>query len=173
MPEQLIQGRQLADNRWTTLTIADDAGDTNLAHVAVPAGAVIIPAPLWLAQRAALIAREGEIGVSLASTFEVETLAADIAHFSLIAVEFPKFVDGRGYSTARLLRERYGYTGELRAVGDIGRDQLFYLSRVGFNAFLIPDGRDATAALQSFNDFPEMYQSGVDQALPLFRRRAA
>lgn len=91
----------------------------------------------------------------------------------LIAVHFPKFADGRGYSTASLLRLRYGYTGELRAFGDVGRDQLFYLARVGFDSFLISEGRDAAAALCSFDDFSEVYQSATDQSLPLFRRRAA
>jgi uncharacterized protein (DUF934 family) len=96
-----------------------------------------------------------------------------VGQLPLIAVYFPKFLDGRGYSTARLLRERYGYRGELRAIGDVGRDQLFYLARVGFDAFLIPEGRDARDALNAFADFPETYQGAVDQPLPLFRRRAA
>lgn len=170
MPDQLIKGRQLADNVWTTLSIAEGE---DLAGVTIPAGLVIVPAPLWLARRDELLARKGEIAVSLAPTFEVEAIAADVSQFALIAIEFPKFADGRGYSTARLLRERYSYRGELRATGDVGRDQLFFLSRVGFDAFLIPEGRDAQAALASFKDFPETYQTAVDQPLPLFRRRAA
>ena len=170
MPDQLIKGRQLADNVWFTLNIAEGE---ELANVVVPAGKVIIPAPLWLARREELLARADEIAVSLAPTFEVEALADDVSRFALIAIEFPKFADGRGYSTARLLRERYGYRGELRATGDVGRDQLFFLSRVGFDAFLILEGRDAHAALASFKDFPETYQTAVDQPLPLFRRRAA
>jgi uncharacterized protein (DUF934 family) len=170
MPDQLIKGRQLADNVWTTLSIAEGQ---DLAKVVIPSGRIIVPAPLWLARREELLARVDEIAVSLAPTFEVEALADDVSKFALIVIEFPKFADGRGYSTARLLRERYAYRGELRAVGDVGRDQLFFLSRVGFDAFLIPEGRNATAALASFSDFPETYQTSVDQPLPLFRRRAA
>lgn len=167
MPEQLIQNGRIVTDRWQRLEVSDDAGLD-----ALPVGPVLIPASLWCARRAELLARAGEIGVSLAPSFLLESLADDIGRFALIAVEFPKFADGRGYSTASLLRERYGYRGELRAVGDVGRDQLFYLRRVGFDSFLIPEGRDAEDALQGLNDFPDTYQGAADQPLPLFRRRA-
>jgi uncharacterized protein (DUF934 family) len=90
-----------------------------------------------------------------------------------VEVDFPKFTDGRGYSIARLLRERFGYRGELRAVGDVQRDQLHYLSRVGFDAFLLREGEDAEGALAALGDFSEAYQSSVERPLPLFRRRGA
>ena len=89
----------------------------------------------------------------------------------MIAVNFPQFTDGRGYSTARLLRERYGWKGEMRAIGDIQRDQLYYLSRCGFDSFLLNEGFDPQEALTAFNDFSEAYQTAVDQPVPLFRRR--
>jgi len=88
-----------------------------------------------------------------------------------VEVNFPSFTDGRGYSIARLLRERHGYRGELRAVGDVQRDQLFYLARCGFDAYLLRDGDDAGAALAAFNDFSEAYQASVERPQPLFRRR--
>jgi uncharacterized protein (DUF934 family) len=88
-----------------------------------------------------------------------------------VEVNFPKFSDGRGYSIARLLRERLRYQGELRAVGDVQRDQLFYLSRVGFDAFLLREGEDADAALAALADFSEAYQASVERPQPLFRRR--
>jgi uncharacterized protein (DUF934 family) len=169
MPEQLIKQRQLADNPWQRLELAEGA---DLASIAVPPAPTLVPLALWLARRAELTAR-GDVGVWLGPADEPGLLADDVALLPLIAVYFPKFLDGRGYSTARLLRERYGYRGELRAIGDIGRDQLFYLARVGFDAFLIPEGRDARDALNAFADFPETYQGAVDQPLPLFRRRAA
>lgn len=175
MAKQLIKNGQLIDDRWQALVLADGTTDEDATALPIPAGQVIIPAPVWLAQCDALRSRAdaGEVAVSLAPTFRVEDIAQDVQRFAMIAVEFPKFIDGRGYSTARLLRERYAYRGELRAVGNIGRDQLFYLKRVGFDAFLIPPGQDAAAALQSLNDFPEVYQGAVDQPLPLFRRRTA
>jgi uncharacterized protein (DUF934 family) len=89
----------------------------------------------------------------------------------LIAVNFPQFTDGRGYSIARLLRERYSWRGELRAIGDVLRDQLFYLARCGFDAFMLREGQDAQAALAAFNDFSEGYQASVERPQPLFRRR--
>jgi uncharacterized protein (DUF934 family) len=88
-----------------------------------------------------------------------------------VEVNFPSFTDGRGYSIARLLRERHGYRGELRAVGDVQRDQLFYLARCGFDAYLLRDGDDAGAALAAFSDFSEAYQASVERPQPLFRRR--
>ena len=92
---------------------------------------------------------------------------------ALIAVDFPKFSDGRGYSIARLLRERYGFEGELRAIGDVLRDQLYYLRQCGFNAFAVRADRDVEAALRGLADFSDGYQASVATPLPLFRRRLA
>lgn len=88
-----------------------------------------------------------------------------------VEVNFPSFTDGRGYSIARLLRERHGYLGELRAVGDVQRDQLFYLARCGFDAFLLREGLDARESLSALRDFSEAYQASVERPEPLFRRR--
>ena len=99
--------------------------------------------------------------------------AAVIEGVSRIEVNFPKFGDGRGYSIARLLRTRYGYRGELRAVGHITRDLLFYLESCGFDAFELRPGEDPHEALAGFEDFSEAYQASVARPLPLFRRRSA
>jgi uncharacterized protein (DUF934 family) len=90
-----------------------------------------------------------------------------------VEVNFPKFGDGRGYSIARLLRERYGYRGELRAVGHITRDLLFYMESCGFDAFELREGEDPREALAGFEDFSDAYQASVARPLPLFRRRSA
>ena len=102
---------------------------------------------------------------------EPEAIAADLEHLALVAVHFPKFSDGRGLSTARLLRERYGYEGEVRAVGDVLRDQLPFLERCGFDAFALRDDQDPVAALAAFADLSDAYQGTVTEPLPLFRRR--
>lgn len=97
-------------------------------------------------------------------------------HFAalpLIAVRFPSFTDGRGYSIARLLRERLGFRGELRAVGDIARDQLHYLARCGFDSFELREGEDVATAKAALAAFSDAYQAAVDQPVPLFRRRVA
>jgi uncharacterized protein (DUF934 family) len=98
-------------------------------------GAIIISLAQWQAHRASLEDRTDPLGIRLSSDEKAEAIAADLAHFNLIALEFPIFRDGRAYSTARLLRERYGYAGELRAVGDVLLEQLHFMNRVGFNSF--------------------------------------
>jgi len=98
-------------------------------------------------------------------------LADHIADFDVIAVAFPKFNDGRGLSSAALLR-RLGYAGELRAVGDIARDQLFFMARCGFNAFALRADQDPADALKAFDDFGDVYQHSTDGRTPAFARRA-
>ena len=161
---QLIKQRLIADDRWTLVRQAATLAD-------VPDGVpVIVPLKLWIDRRAALIAR-GEVGVWVAPDEDPAALAADVARLPLIAIDFPQFTDGRGYSHARLLRGRYGFTGELRAIGDVQRDQLHYLSQCGFDAFDIRPGKDAEAALAGLDDFADGYQL-TEQRLPWFRRRS-
>jgi len=98
-------------------------------------------------------------------------LAATLDRIKAIAVRFPAFGDGRGYSMARLLRERYGYRGELRAIGEVARDHLYFMAQCGFDAFELRAGEDPQEALAAFNDFSEAYQASVARPRPLFRRR--
>jgi uncharacterized protein (DUF934 family) len=97
--------------------------------------------------------------------------AGAIAVAKVIAVDFPKFSDGRGYSVGRLLRERYSYKGELRAVGEVARDHLQAMAQCGFDAFQLREGEDPQEALKAFGDFSDSYQATAAQPLPLFRRR--
>lgn len=94
------------------------------------------------------------------------------APIAAIAVNFPKFSDGRGYSIGRLLRERYGYQGELRAIGEVARDHLYAMAQCGFDVFELRAGEDPHEALKAFGDFSEQYQATAAQPSPLFRRRA-
>jgi uncharacterized protein (DUF934 family) len=103
----------------------------------------------------------------------VEEIAGDLEYFIVIAIDFPKFVDGRGYSTASLLRQRYRYEGELRAVGDVLHDQLFFFKRVGFDAYALKEEKNAAYAIEKgFTPFSDAYQASTDQPQPRFRRRA-
>ncbi len=104
-------------------------------------------------------------------TDDLAAIADKIGASKVIAVNFPKFGDGRGYSIARLLRERYGYKGELRAVGVVARDHLQHMAQCGFDSFRMREGEDAQAALAAFDDFSEAYQASAAQPVPLFRRR--
>jgi uncharacterized protein (DUF934 family) len=104
-------------------------------------------------------------------TDDLAAQAERIGTLGIIAVNFPKYGDGRGYSIGRLLRERYGYKGELRAVGVVARDHLQQMEQCGFDSFLLREGEDAQDALRAFGDFSEAYQSSAAQPVPLFRRR--
>ena len=167
---RIIKNRQIVDDTWTRLVLTEGEAPES---VALPNASVIFPLAVWQAQRAAILARPHEVGVWLDSHEGPETIADDLARFAVIGVNFPKFTDGRGYSTARLLRERYGYRGELRAIGDVQHDQLFLLKRCGFDAFAVRADKDIRTALAGLDDFSETYQAAVDQPLPLFRRRPA
>ncbi len=160
---KLIVDRAVIEDQWTLVT-------ENAAPLPFD-GKIIVPLARWLADAESLRARADAVGVWLDSHEDPAELADDTAHLPLIAVNFPAFKDGRGYSIAYLLRRRYGFAGELRAIGDVLRDQLFYMHRVGFNAFAIRTDRDAADALKSLKDFSENYQASVWPAQPLFRRR--
>jgi len=133
---------------------------------------LIVPPKLWALRRDDLLTRRGRLGLRLEAGDELTEVAADLEHFALVAVSFPKYGDGRGYSTARLLRERYGYQGELRAVDVVARDHLYFMEGCGFDAFALRDGEDPAEAIAAFDDFSEAYQASVAHPVPLFRRRA-
>ena len=137
---------------------------------AIPPGALIVSLSLWQERRSQWLER-GDTGVVLASDESADALAQDCARLPLIAVDFPALTDGRGFSTGRQLREHYGFTGEMRAVGAIIRDQLFYLRRCGFDAFLLLNQEKLEEALQYIDGFPVSYQGATDERKPLFRRR--
>ncbi|CEA06457.1 oxidoreductase probably involved in sulfite reduction [Pseudomonas saudimassiliensis] len=162
---QIIKSNQVVPDTWELLP--KDATLEQLTN----AGDIIVPLAMWLEHAHALKARDGRLGVWLDADEEAESIADDLEHFAVIALNFPVFSDGRNYSNARLLRDRYQYQGELRAIGDVLRDQLFFMRRCGFDAYALREDHDPHAALASLNDFSEVYQAATDQPLPLFRRR--
>lgn len=164
--KQVIKNRAVVDDQWSVLRF--DEGDT-AETVVVPEGKVIVPLTVWQAQREQLKAR-GEVAVWIASHERAETLRDELDAFALIAVDFPKFSDGRGYSIAYNLRKRLGYKGELRAIGDVLRDQLFQMLRTGFDAFSTRPDRNIHDALKDLTVFSETYAASSDTPLPLFRR---
>jgi uncharacterized protein (DUF934 family) len=170
--KEIIKGRAVVADDWTVLRLdEDEAADS----VAVPDGKVIVPLAVWQAQRAVLESRAGSaasLGVWLAPDERPEALAGEFGKFAVIAIDFPKFTDGRGYSLAYHLRKRLGYTGEVRAIGDVLRDQLFSMHRVGFDAFATRPDRSIHDALKGLTVFSETYQASVDVSEPLYRRHA-
>ena len=161
---RLIRNRAVVDDAVALLRDAVSLADVPAA------GPVLVPLALWQAARDALAAR-GDVGVWLAPDDDPGALAPDLERLSVIAIDFPQFTDGRGYSTARLLRDRHGYRGELRAVGDVLRDQLFYLQQVGFDAFAIRGDASAADALAGLDDFCGTYAATTPEPRPRFRRR--
>ena len=163
----IIKNKKLAADPWLRL----EAGADGAAPVIPAQGGVIVPLAVWQAQRDALLARTGGIGIQVNGHDEPSAFADDLLHFGVVAVYFKSFGDGRGFSLGRLLRERYGYRGELRAIGDIFRDQLHFLAGCGYDAFELREGESALEALAGFRVFSEAYQASTERPLPLFRRR--
>ena len=165
----LIKERHIAADNWQLLK----AGEAGTLPELPAAGEVIVPLALWLARRDELLVRPGGLGVWLDANEGPESIAEDLARFAVIAVNFPKFGDGRGYSIARLLRERYGFRGELRAIGDVLHDHLYFMEQCGFDAFALREDQNAQEALSVFVVFSDGYQTSVLRPDPLFRRRLA
>ncbi len=194
----LIKDNAIAADEWTRVsppslgeeTVRKQAGKVvlfkltgeetftaeQIAATQIPAtGKVLVPFTVWRANQDALASRlsKGEVGLLIATHEAIEEVIAevkDINAFALIAVYVERFADGRIFSIGNLLRTRYGFKHDLRAVGDVLRDQLFFLKRSGFNSYLIRADRSAEEALASLKDFSEPYQGAVDNTQPAWRR---
>jgi uncharacterized protein (DUF934 family) len=154
----LIKHGHPAEDAW--VAVGEDAG-------LPPSGAVIVTLDRWRADRAALLDRGGPLGIRLASHQLAAEIADDLAHFALVALEFPVFRDGRAYSTARLLRQRYGFAGELRAVGNVLYDQFLFMHRCGFDAFEVADEGQAEAWRKAMEEISVWYQPAADGRVPV------
>lgn len=160
---RLLRDRRIVDDSFVHV---GDEGE-------IPAGAdVIVPWARWTRERAALAARGGRVGVRVPSDASAAEIAPYLDGVAVVSIEFPAFRDGRGYSIARLLRDRYGYRGELRAVGNVLHDQLFYMQRCGFDAFEIDPRKSAERAIPGLDGFSVRYQTAADEKAPLWRRHA-
>jgi uncharacterized protein (DUF934 family) len=144
--------------------VADDA--------ALPDGAVIVSLARFQKDRDALLARNTPVGIRLQASENPESLGADVHHFSLIALEFPKFRDGRAFSWARMLRTRLVFTGEIRAVGDFLYDQVNYQHRVGFDAWEVPDHFTLEMFHRALTEMTNVYQPSTDGKKTIRQLRA-
>jgi uncharacterized protein (DUF934 family) len=157
MPRRLLRdGRVVADD-WRYPAEVDVGGE-------VAADGLILSLERWLAEKAQWLAAAGRLGVVLAPIHKVEQLAPDLSRFELIAADFPGPSEGRGYTQGRLLRERYGFKGELRATGYVRRDQIFFLARCGFNSFELAESELAGAS-NALRTFSAEYQPANDAGL--------
>ena len=153
MPRRLLRDRRIVEDEWRYLAEAD--------HALSP---LIVTFDQWRSDRETWIARGSRLGVVLSPADKAEQLAPDLGHFALIGAEFSGPSDGRGYTQGRLLRERWNFTGELRAAGYVRRDQVFFLARCGFNSFELPEAEIEAAALE-FATFTAAYQPANDLGL--------
>jgi len=160
MPRRLLRDRQIVIDEWRYV-----------AEAAADAGApLIVTFDQWQLEPDTWIARGSPLGVVLSAAHKIEQLAPDLARFDLIAAEFSGPSEGRGYSQARLLRERWNFKGELRATGYVRRDQLFFMARCGFNSFELPEA-DLEDAHTAFSTFSAAYQPSNDLGLAVKLRR--
>jgi uncharacterized protein (DUF934 family) len=158
----LVENGRIVEDRY--VRILDDAPIPDRA-------AVIVPAKRFLADANELVRRDGSLGVLWPNDRRVAQLGPWLGHLALIALDFPKFRDGRAYSQARQLRETYGFRGTLRATGDVLRDQFTFLVRAGFDSFEVKKPADAAAFAESVARYSVFYQPGADGKAPALRRR--
>ena len=148
---KIIKDKQIVDDNWTHVSDNDT----------ITPGDITLSLARWKKEKSALNKHAGKIGIRLSPADPIEDTADDLSSISLIALEFPAFTDGRSFSQARILRNRYHYKNEIRALGDFMPDQVFYLSRVGVNAFQLKDPAQLDAALATMTDFTVQYQAST------------
>ncbi len=161
---RVIKDRAVIDDDWLLIRDIEDSSP-------IPEGDVILPFTFWQANRGQLLKTKKKHAIWIDGSIETESLLDDIEFFSVIALDFPVFKDGRSYSHARLLRERYNYQGELRAVGDVLQDQLFFMERCGINSFQIREDKNIEQALNGFKIFSDRYQAAADDVTPISKKR--
>lgn len=154
MTRQIIKNREIVNDTWQHLGDDDNLPDNTTD--------IIVTVARWRKDRDALLARNAKLGITIGGGVPVDEIVDDLTHFDLIAIRFPEFKDGRGYSYARLLRERYSFKEEIRAIGNVLRDQLFYMERCGINAFEVQEDRDIHDSLKAFHEFTIRYQPAAD-----------
>lgn len=161
---RVIKDKAIVDDDWCVVRELDSSAP-------IPEGNVILPFAYWQANRDEILKSNTTHAVWIDGAIETEALLDDLKHFSMIALDFPAFKDGRSYSHARLLRERYGYQGELRAIGDVLRDQLFFMQRCGIDSYEVRKDKDIEDALKGLEDFTVRYQAAADGAVPIYKLR--
>lgn len=159
--QKIIKDRELVDDHWLHL---DDEAELVVGNITVSINR-------WQEQQETLSHHEDGLGIRLSGNDPLEEIVPDLGRFQLVVLLFPVFTDGRCYSYARLLRDRYQFKGEIRAQGDVLYDQLFYMSQCGINSFELANPNHLAQALAAFDDFSESYQATALRPVPLYRRR--
>lgn len=161
---RLLKNNEMYSN---DATVIDADTDINALD-----GVLLVPVKLWNEKQALYDRADKTIGLFFEPDDEPESIQTALSRFPVIAVDFPKFMDGRGYSIARILRDRFGFEGEIRATGDVLIDQIFAMKRCGFSSFLLREDQKAEDALKALDTFTLRYQGSSDDPEPLYRKRA-
>ena len=159
----LIRDKALSDDEWVSIGEEDP-----LPTDGSPA---IVGLKCWRDRGEAIRSHNGPLGIRLDSDEAPDEIAEDLGRFDLVALNFPNFNDGRPFSHARLLRERYGFKGEIRATGDVLQDQLFFMLRCGFDAFELREDKNVDSAIKAFGDYTVAYQPGSDHIPAAYKAR--
>jgi uncharacterized protein (DUF934 family) len=154
---KVVKDRKIVEDAWHVVKDDEEAGPY-----------AIVSLTRWNSAHGTLLSN-GPVGLVLRSSESPDEITA-LEQAPLVAVDFPAFTDGRGYSSARMLRSRFGYKGEIRAIGDVMRDEMFLMHRVGIDSFAVKSSKDIEKALSAFDDFSVTYQAAADDERPLFRR---
>jgi uncharacterized protein (DUF934 family) len=163
---RVIKGDKIEEDTWQLLDKIEENQD-------IPEGDIILPFQYWRENRSNLAGRKGKTAVCINGDERIEEIAAYLDQFTLIALEFPVFKDGRCYSHARRLRDKYHFQGDIRAVGDVLRDQLFFMKRCGISSFSIRKDKNMEDALNALKDFSVTYQTAADGKPPIYNKRQA
>ncbi len=164
MANRIIQQQQVVTDTWQHVDAEIAAPEQ------FPAGDIIVELALWESQREPLLSHAGRLGLQLKSDIDLAAVADDLQHFAVIALNFPNFRDGRPYSLARRLRQHYTYQGEIRATGEVLKDQIAYMERVGFDTFELTPEQDAESMMDAFSEISVSYQASSDRPA-LYQKR--
>lgn len=165
---QIIRDRCISESHWRH---APEGALVDAESTKLP-GAIIVALADWRHHKTELLRRGTPVGVRLGAGDDVDEIVDDLDSIALVALEFGSFTEGRAYTHARILRERHGYRGEIRAVGDVSRDRLAFMERCGFNAYELRSDCELQDALNAFGEISGVYQPAAD-ALPVIASRRA
>ena len=160
----IIRNRRISRSHWRHVPEGALAGNNGAE---LPGGAIIVALADWREHKTELLGRDAPIGVRLGADDALTEICEELDSIALVALAFCGVTEGRGYSQARLLRERHGYRGEIRAIGDVSRDRLAFMERCGFNAYELREDCDLQGALAAFGEISQVYQPGADAREPI------
>jgi uncharacterized protein (DUF934 family) len=162
---RILHRRELIEDEWTVL---EEAG---VERASLVGGKVMVTLERWRSQREALLAAHAAVGVLVPNTVDVEAIYPELAERPLLALQFPSFSDGRALSQAVVLRKRLGFQGELRALGDVIRDLVFWLGRCGFDSIVPRQDQSLEACREALDELTVAYQAAADGHAPVWVQR--